>query len=50
MASVTIAVGDISVGYEDEDEGAKALNRLAEKTIERLVEKLTKSDEEDVDG
>jgi hypothetical protein len=44
VASVTISVGDISVGYEDEDEDAKSLNRLAEKTIERLVEKLTKED------
>jgi hypothetical protein len=47
MASVTITVGDISVGYEDEDRGAKALNRVALRTIETLVNTLTKSDNEE---
>ena len=49
MASVTITVGDISVGYEDEDRGAKALNSIALRTISTLVGSFTKPDEEGED-
>jgi len=52
MAAVSISVGGIAIELGDEDESAKALTRLALKTVTKLVEYLADEteDEEEVDG
>ena len=51
MAAVSISVGGIAIELGDEDESAKALTRLALKTVTKLVEYLAdETDEEEVAG
>lgn len=54
MAQVTISVGGISVGIEDEDATAKRLKSLALDTVKDLIElvgvEVLDDDEEEADG
>ena len=51
MAQVSISVGGIDIGIEDEDATAKSLRRLAVSTIKELVLIVgTKVEEEGEDG
>jgi hypothetical protein len=53
MAQVSISVGDISVGVEDEDASAKSLRKVALSVVHELVGTFgtrPADDEEDADG
>lgn len=51
MAQVSVSVGGIQLGFEDEDHSAKSLSKLALETLASVVDMVgTPVEEEEVDG